>query len=257
MDIEAGVRYERTLLDARLTAKAAGGGDDDSGWIEGYASAFDVVDEQREVVRSGAFAKTIMERVGGGKVKLMVRHLAHGGGVLEVIGTITEAKEDFYGLWIHADLSARDLAQEARQLVLEGHIGALSIGYIPVGYGFVEIDGKEIMELTEIKLMEVTVTAAPINDAAVITAAKAVESLAEAIGKPGAPDNGRATLPDRGRLMAALESVQILEKTLAALLVSGPKEPSMQEDAVLSAAHSWKARAKAMRHRLQLAGVEI
>jgi HK97 family phage prohead protease len=183
------VRYERPCPEPQFKS---GGEVDDPGWIEGYASVFNVVDHQGDVVRPGAFQKTIAERIPAGKVKLMARHYARGGDTLEVIGTITEAKEDEHGLWIHAELSANGTAQNVRQLVHEGHVNNLSIGYRPVQYSdTVDADGKQIRELTELVLAEVTVVARPANDAAVITAAKRVADRAEEPKDAGAPDEGR------------------------------------------------------------------
>ncbi len=145
----------------------------DPGYIEGYAAAFGNIDFVGDVVMPGAFAKTIKERVAANKVKLMCTHLKHGGGAREVIGTVTQAKEDDVGLWMHAELSSTRTAQEIRRNVLDGHIGNLSIGYVVKDSSRVEVDGKSANGLKELAWYETTVTATPANEQAIITAAKA------------------------------------------------------------------------------------
>ena len=190
-----GVRYEFVSPDAKMKGKAltaedgaaimAGDGANvsDPGWIEGYAAVFDNVDWGGDIIRRGAFTKTIAERVAAGKVKLMARHFRDGGDVLDVIGSVTEAKEDDFGLWIHADLSRAQDAQDVRLKILEGHVEFLSIGYTAVKALDTKVqDDSWVRELLEVKLMEITVTAIPMNELAAITAAKALETLARSMG---------------------------------------------------------------------------
>jgi len=127
-------RHARRLLhnpEAKLKAKIRTAADD-HGFIEGYAAVWGVVDKQNEVIAKGAFQRSISQTVLAGKVKLMAQHFRDGGDVLECLGTITDAKEDDYGLWIHADLSSVDLAQHVRTLINEGHVKTLSVGFRPV-----------------------------------------------------------------------------------------------------------------------------
>lgn len=141
------------------------------GWIEGYASVFGNIDLVGDRVMRGAFAKSI-ERVKAGKVPLMCTHAAYGGDTLEIIGKLVDAREDHYGLWIKAEYSAVQVAQDVRQKVNEGMIQGLSIGYKVVRYEPVNEDGRLIFELKELQLLEVTVTAFPANELAGITAGK-------------------------------------------------------------------------------------
>lgn len=158
---------------AQLCAKDRRPDDLPHGAIEGYAAVWDVVDLQDEIIRRGAFAKSLRERVPAGKVKLMVRHFAHGGDVPEVIGTITEMKEDATGLFFRARLAGVPPAQQARQLVLEGHVDGCSIGFLPVRWRWTDVDGRRVLEHLECKAVEVTLTVRPANEQARITGAKA------------------------------------------------------------------------------------
>lgn len=176
---------ERTVIDslarrvsnAKADLKLAAKGKvrkDDPGWIEGYAAVWDNVDHQGEVMRKGAFAKSVQEAVPAGKVKLMVKHYVHGGSVLECIGTVREAKEDDYGLWFRAELSKVQLAQDVRTKVLEGHVDGCSVGYRSLQYGWLTLDDREVLEHKECAWLETTITVMPANELAVITGAKSM-----------------------------------------------------------------------------------
>lgn len=180
--------------------------EEDAGWIEGYLSVFNVVDLGADVVRPGAFKKTIQERVSAGKVKLMVKHAMLGGDTAEVIGTITEAKEDDYGLWVHAELSSGLMAQETRRKVAEGHVSGMSMGYRAIEWAFLdEYEGvKDVRELKEVALYEGTITAFPMNEQASITAAASMSAAPEASGEANGeaspeddPDRDHAEEPDQ------------------------------------------------------------
>jgi len=224
------------LGDAKLRAKEidpAGAAGDDSGWIEGYASAFDNLDAYREVVRPGAYAKTITERVSAGDVPFMVRHWAYGGETADVIGTVAEAKEDEYGLWTHSLLSSVALAQETRKKAIEKHIKKMSVGYMVVqSKTFTWDDGEPAVELTELSLIDVVVTVFPVNELAVITAAKAFSDAAAAIrGEKGtsAEELHAAGVRD---LLVKLESLgKELQRMLAAGEPPPPGSPATPPDA--------------------------
>jgi len=163
------------------------------GWVEGYAAVFNNIDSIGDVIRPGAFKKTIGQRVPQGKVKLMAVHLRDGGGAREVIGTVTEAKEDEYGLWTHSVLSRTRTAQEIRQNIIDGHIGHYSVGFVTKDSDMIELEGKAIRELKELALYEVTTTTIPINELCLITGAKSEAALEQPI-PDSADDSAKAKL---------------------------------------------------------------
>lgn len=152
----------KAAAESRLESKGDG-----SGRIEGYASVFNVLDAQGDIVRPGAFAKTLQERVAAGKVALMVRHFASGGDTVDALGLIDQAKEDDKGLWISAQLFDSQLAQETRAKVKTSPgIFGLSIGYKIVKSADIRSDSGETSgkELLELSLYEVTLTMMPANE---------------------------------------------------------------------------------------------
>lgn len=133
-------------------------------YIEGYASVFNEIDHDGDIVLPGAFAKTINERVAAGRVSLMARHFAHGGDVLETVGTIIEAKEDEIGLWTRSELDDTQLAQETHaKIKSNGNRFGMSIGGQWIGPDPRRNDeGDQIgLLIKEVALYEVTITLMP------------------------------------------------------------------------------------------------
>lgn len=151
----------------------------DPGWIEGYVAVFGNVDSDGERIWPGAFTKSIQERVAARKVPLMARHFIHGGDAASVIGTIVEAREDNFGLWIHAELASTSLAQDIRRSVLEGHLSGLSVSFQTIRKDTETTADGDIVNLRELKILEGTITPFPANELAQITGAKSQDGTVE------------------------------------------------------------------------------
>ncbi|KKL50665.1 hypothetical protein LCGC14_2303230, partial [marine sediment metagenome] len=114
-ELNRGATYQRPLgADGTYIQMKAKTPTSRRGSVEGYLSAFNVIDHQGDVVRPGAFTKSIAERGQAGKIPLMVRHFAAGGDILDCVGTITELKEDDYGLWFSAEFHPDQRSQDVR-----------------------------------------------------------------------------------------------------------------------------------------------
>lgn len=133
-----------------LDVKAIG----DDGVIEGYASAWDVVDSADEAVVRGAFKQSLASsRKGGRRVKMLHQHNRD-----EVIGVWDELTEDDTGLRVKGRLlkDVSPLAATTYGLLREGALDELSIGYR-------EIETKKdptrpgVLLLKQLELREVSV----------------------------------------------------------------------------------------------------
>jgi uncharacterized protein len=136
----------------------------EEGRFAGYASVFDVVDSQNDIILRGAFAKTLRERKGG--IKLLWQHQMD-----EPIGIIEKIFEDTRGLYVQGRLLlsvAR--AREAYDLVKAGALEGMSIGYSPVSFDFEPKTG--VRRIHEVSLWEVSLVTFPANAAAGITVVK-------------------------------------------------------------------------------------
>jgi HK97 family phage prohead protease len=175
---------------------------EDSGRISGYASVFNNVDLQGDVIRPGAYTQTIKERVAGGKVPLMTRHFAYGGDTSEAIGLIDFAEERKKGLWISAKLFNDPSSQSAREKVKSApNAWGMSVGFKTIKSADVrskdgEVTGKELLALA---LYEVTLTLVPANPKT--DASAKTETGEEAIAQPA---GGSTVLPARPKRTSAL-----------------------------------------------------
>lgn len=151
---------ERKRLDFTLNLKSIS----EEGRFAGYASVFDVVDNQRDVIVRGAFAGTIRNRVS--EIKLLWQHRMD-----EPIGVFTAMFEDARGLYVEGQLLKNVArAQEALALLKAGAISGLSIGYSPLRYTLDPDTG--IRMIREVELWEVSLVTFPANAAANVTVVK-------------------------------------------------------------------------------------
>ena len=112
----------------------------------GYASVFDRVDRGGDVVRGGAFARSL---AAGGAVPLLWQHRPGA-----VIGTIEALAEDKRGLRV----VARVTHPTAAALVARGALTGLSFGYRVRA-----MRGSNPRELLALDLAEVSLVAAPMQ----------------------------------------------------------------------------------------------
>jgi len=265
--IDKNARRTIACPDADLSVKVRG--DSRTGSIEGHAAVWDKVDLQNEIIRKGTFTKSIEESVKQGKVKLMTRHFAYGGDVMEVIGTVKEAREDDFGLWFRAPLSSIRRAQEVRELVKEQHVTGSSVGFLPVRWGFMDVaeNQRKIIEHTEAKLVEITVTARPAMPDAVITAKIAngatvndlvteFEKSLDAVFSSWSPQDGR--LQDEGTVSQAkrlLEDLSSLQAKVEELLKEPPQAPVVEKQSTERRLH--RVWTEIERYRLSLAKFDL
>ena len=135
-----------------------------SGQIEGYASTWiRQPDSYGDVVKQGAFARTLAERWNGGKGIPFL--WAHQMDVLNsFIGTAT-ADEDDKGLHFLATFDDTEEAQKVRQLYKDGRLRKFSFAYDVKDAGPVTLEGGvEANELRELDLYEISAVTVPAND---------------------------------------------------------------------------------------------
>ena len=141
--------------------------DDGFSYVEGYGAVFNFLDEGRDIIKPGAFTKTLQEGIPIGRIKFADSHNAFMSSDY-VIGVVTEAHEDEYGLKFKAKLSETQRAQDVRTKIKEEILTALSIGYVTLKEN--AEDGINYLE--EIKLYEISVVPWAMQELAVITDVK-------------------------------------------------------------------------------------
>lgn len=135
---------------------------DDYYIVEGYASTFGNVDSYGDVIKPGAFAKTISEKLPKGKIKVLWEHF-------DPFAKCTEAREDSTGLWTKTLVpKALEAAKDRMVLVTEGVVDSFSIGFtIPKGKATWD-DEFETRYIHEINLYEYSFVTFPANELAAI-----------------------------------------------------------------------------------------
>lgn len=129
--------------------------------IEGYASLFGVEDLAGDVVRAGAFARTLAR---GGEVRMLLSHM---GG--RTVGRWTAMREDGRGLFVRGLVTGETAAgQTALKLIGDGTMSGLSIGFIARDWSPRVMRGRE---LREIELREVSLVTSPMLPGARFAAA--------------------------------------------------------------------------------------
>jgi uncharacterized protein len=119
--------------------------------IEGYASLFGVEDLAGDVVRAGAFTRTLARGSGVGML------LSHVGG--RTAGRWTTIREDGRGLFVRGLVSDETMAgATALKMIGEGGLDGLSIGFVARDWSPRVIRGRD---LKEIELREISLVSAP------------------------------------------------------------------------------------------------
>ena len=117
----------------------------------GYAAVFDRPDRGGDVVKAGAFARSLKR--GGGAVPLLWQHEPG-----RPIGRVEYLKEDRRGLRVIGRLSGGAAGREAAALLKEGAVAGLSFGYRVRA-----ASGDAPRELTELELVEVSLVTLPMQ----------------------------------------------------------------------------------------------
>ena len=129
--------------------------------IEGMGSMFHNIDGGNDIVLPGAFAKSLQTR----KPRMLWQHKAD-----QVVGVWDEARETPEGLYLKGRILKTQLGNDIYELVREGAVTGLSIGY---GIKRQEIDRKSgVRSLKELDLHETSIVTFPMNELATITRVK-------------------------------------------------------------------------------------
>ena len=154
-------------LEIRTDIKALEADDDSAqGAFEGYASVFNNTDLGNDVIKTGAFTKSIRKRTGS--IKLLWQHQSD-----KPIGVFDSIKEDEKGLFVKGRLVKFGQGLEAYELLKMGALDGMSIGFRinPNKVAYDKRTRKRIIE--EVDLMEISLVTFPMNPLAKVQSVKA------------------------------------------------------------------------------------
>lgn len=143
------------------------------GEFSGYASVWDVVDVGRDVIKKGAFKKSIREKKAG-NIRMLFQH-----DPAMPIGVWQEMAEDEKGLLVKGQLMIKvQKGMEVMELMKAKAIDGLSIGFRTVSFAYERPKkddgqlGDMVRIIKEVDLWEVSVVTFPMNTEARIQSVK-------------------------------------------------------------------------------------
>lgn len=149
----------------------------------GYGAVFGNVDSYGDVIKKGAFARSLHEAKTSGLWPAMLSQ--HGGWGMTAqdmtpVGAWTELEEDDVGLKVAGDLAPTPRGQELYALMKMAPrpaINGLSIGYMPIKWTNRSKPEEPRRTLEEIKLYEISPVTFPANGKARVGNVKAIDEL--------------------------------------------------------------------------------
>tara|TARA_R100001129_G_scaffold179735_1_gene156875 strand:+ start:738 stop:2000 length:1263 start_codon:yes stop_codon:yes gene_type:complete len=141
---------------------------DAKGIFTGYGSIFGNEDQGNDIVKKGAFTKSLTQRPPS-KVKMLFQHKTD-----EPIGVFTDIYEDNKGLFVKGQLAmGTQKGREAYELLKMGALDGMSIGFKadPDKQGYNE-NKRGVRTLKEVDLMEISLVTFPMNESALIQTVK-------------------------------------------------------------------------------------
>lgn len=126
------------------------------GIISGYFASFNTPDSDKDIIRKGAFVRSITEN-GPASNKPRIKHLLNHDPS-QPLGSLISLKEDDYGLSYESQIGTHNLGQDFLKMVDSGLIKEHSIGYVTVKRNQIgdwqDPACSAVYELTELKLYE-------------------------------------------------------------------------------------------------------
>lgn len=168
----------------------------EAGEFSGHCSVFDVIDYYGDVVKPGAFMRTLEEwKRRDALPPCLWQHLS-----AKPIGPHTLMQEDARGLYCEGRLLIKEIeqAREAHALLKAKVIRGQSIGF-DIFEGGMTYDGKtNVWNLTDIDLWENSLVTFPANTHAQVESVKSIEAVKSAVagGKLPAPSDFEELLRD-------------------------------------------------------------
>ena len=146
--------------------------------IVGYFSNFDSKDSDGDIIRKGAYAKTIAERGPNGTAQ--IRHLLDHDR-LKAVGKITLLEEDDYGLKFESTIGRHQQGEDYLLMNIDGIIDCHSVGFSVIKENKQDANTNII---TEMKLYEGSgIQAWAANPNTPVTGIKSFEEIVEMIRK--------------------------------------------------------------------------
>lgn len=166
------MEMKRAIVSLELKANDA---NSEVGMFEGHGSMFGNIDLGGDIVKAGAFAKSLQEWQAKGQLPTMLYY--HDSE--KIIGDWLEMREDEKGLYVKGCLWVGDEnkiedATRAHNVMKGTGPKGLSIGYIVKDSEMIEFNGGMVRELKEVELIEISIAPRAMNPLAEVTGVKSM-----------------------------------------------------------------------------------
>jgi HK97 family phage prohead protease len=210
------------------------------GIVTGYFSKFNNVDGDGDIIRPGAFTKTIREQ-GPQSALPRIKHLLNHDPSLP-LGVLTSLTEDAYGLAYESQIGSHEGGEDFIKMVESGLITEHSIGFkiikrnlIQTYENYLKNPSAGQYEITEIKLYEgSSLTAWGANPLTPITSLKSMNDVDMLIAKHEAIDKfcRNTTATDDTIQMLLLHSKQLAQLILDMKSTTEPVKAIQPEESI-------------------------
>ena len=193
------------------------------GIVQLYASTFDKLDDDGDIMRRGAFTKTIQENgvEGKNRIKQLYQH-----DVTNIIGKPLKMYEDEKGLYVESYITEKQ-NNDYRKMYEEGLITEHSIGFMTMNDNKMESGENEI---TEVKLFEYSAVTYGANSDTPVVGMKSSKSMLDRLNTISNVLK-KGTLTDDGFKQLQVEYEQLKAYILKSLETeSQPTEPVTTEE---------------------------
>jgi len=211
------------------------------GIVTGYFSKFNNVDGDGDIIRPGAFTKTIKEQ-GPQSALPRIKHLLNHDPSLP-LGVLTSLTEDAYGLAYESQIGSHEGGEDFIKMVESGLITEHSIGFKIIKRNLIQTYENYLKnptagqyEITEIKLYEgSSLTAWGANPLTPITSLKSMNDVDMLIAKHEAIDKfcRNTTATDDTIQMLLLHSKQLAQLILDMKSTTEPVKAIQPEESII------------------------
>ena len=169
-----GLQFKAFAFDTKAVADEP----DDDGFVtfKAYAAVFDNVDSHNDIIRKGAFEKSLKAWAEkGAPIPVFYNHGAFSSDPHDNMGFLSVAQEDAKGLAVEVALDVKHNAKAAyaHRLIKSDRLRELSIGYLTKRWDYQAEDGEDEWDakrnLHELDLLEVSVVSVASNPLATVT----------------------------------------------------------------------------------------
>lgn len=199
--------------------------DEQSRTVSGYLASFGTIDDDRDMIIKGAFAKSLAERGVNSTTNRKIAYLWQHD-MKEPIGKFTMLAEDDKGLYFEAVVDDIELGNRVLTQYKSGTLNQHSIGFKYVWDKTEYDESNDVYILKEVNLFEGSVVTLGMNENTPFNGMKSLDMLGESIALNKETENFLKSLP----IEREYEARQLIMKHIALTEAKEPIKSLQVED---------------------------